>query len=48
MNTENSDEATSETLKRATVIMTLTAWDMYVEDVASDLIEVKYGIVIGA
>ncbi|EIO4561443.1 HEPN domain-containing protein [Vibrio parahaemolyticus] len=37
-----------EVLKRATLIMTLTAWETYVEDVAKEVIDAKYGVVIGS
>ncbi|HCE4548174.1 TPA: hypothetical protein NGR73_004604 [Vibrio parahaemolyticus] len=37
-----------EVLKRATLIMTLTAWETYVEDVAEELIQSKYGMVMGS
>ncbi|TOH24125.1 HEPN domain-containing protein, partial [Vibrio parahaemolyticus] len=37
-----------EALKRATLIMTLTAWETYVEDIASELIAAKYGMVMGS
>ncbi|MDF5586119.1 HEPN domain-containing protein [Vibrio parahaemolyticus] len=37
-----------EALKRATLIMTLTAWETYVEDIASELIAAKYGMIMGS
>jgi demethoxyubiquinone hydroxylase (CLK1/Coq7/Cat5 family) len=37
-----------EVLKRASLIMTLTAWETYVEDVASELIQTKYAMVMGS
>ncbi|MGR5517100.1 HEPN domain-containing protein [Vibrio harveyi] len=36
-----------EVLKRATLIMTLTAWETYVEDIAKELVDAKYGVVKG-
>jgi len=48
MNTDNFTNQPPEVLKRATLIMTLTAWETYVEDVASELIEAKYGMVMGS
>ncbi|MGY0564498.1 MAG: HEPN domain-containing protein [Paraglaciecola chathamensis] len=37
-----------EVLKRAALIMALTAWETYVEDVAAELINEKYGMVMGS
>ncbi|MGY5540569.1 HEPN domain-containing protein [Vibrio brasiliensis] len=37
-----------EVLKRATLIMTLTAWETYVEDIAKELVDAKYGVVKGS
>ncbi len=40
-------EAAPEVLKRATLIMVLTAWETYVEDVATELFNGKFGILKG-
>jgi hypothetical protein len=48
MNSGDSNNQPPEVLKRAALIMTLTAWETYVEDVASELIEKKYGVVMGS
>ncbi|MBE3705408.1 hypothetical protein HJ207_23360 [Vibrio parahaemolyticus] len=37
-----------EVLKRASLIMTLTAWETYVEDIVTELINNKYGMVMGS
>ncbi|WP_272166401.1 HEPN domain-containing protein [Vibrio diabolicus] len=44
----NSNTQPPEVLKRATLIMTLTAWETYVEDVAKELVDAKYGVVMGS
>ena len=45
----NSSETESapEVLKRATLIMALTAWETYVEDVATELFNRKFGVLNG-
>lgn len=43
----NSNSQPPEVLKRATLIMTLTAWETYVEDIAKELVDAKYGVEIG-
>ncbi|BDY05265.1 HEPN domain-containing protein [Ferrimonas sp. YFM] len=48
MNHHNSCTRPPEVLKRATLIMTLTAWETYIEDVAAELINAKYGMVMGS
>ena len=48
MNHCDSGMRPPEVLKRATLIMTLTAWETYVEDIASELINAKYGMVMGS
>lgn len=48
MNAGDCTEQPPEVLKRATLIMSLTAWETYIEDVASELIEEKYGMVMGS
>ncbi|WP_047043159.1 HEPN domain-containing protein [Vibrio mexicanus] len=48
MNNCDNDTRPPEVLKRATLIMTLTAWETYVEDVATELINAKYGMVMGS
>jgi hypothetical protein len=37
-----------EVLKRASLIMTLTAWETYVEDIATEMFNDKFGIIIGS
>jgi len=37
-----------EVLKRATLIMILTAWETYVEDLASEMLNSKFGILKGS
>lgn len=44
----DSNSQPPEVLKRATLIMTLTAWETYVEDVAKELVDAKYGVVMGS
>jgi demethoxyubiquinone hydroxylase (CLK1/Coq7/Cat5 family) len=48
MNAADCANQPPEVLKRASLIMTLTAWETYVEDVASELIETKYAILMGS
>jgi hypothetical protein len=48
MNTNGNLNQPPEVLKRATLILTLTAWETYVEDIAAELIEAKYGMVMGS
>lgn len=45
----NSKDDTSppEALKRAALIMTLTAWETYVEDIATELFSNKFGVLKG-
>ncbi|AIV07367.1 hypothetical protein LA59_18085 [Vibrio harveyi] len=44
----SSNSQPPEVLKRATLIMTLTAWETYVEDIAKELVDAKYGVVKGS
>ncbi len=44
----DSTEQPPEVLKRATLIMALTAWETYVEDIAKELVDAKYGVVKGS
>ena len=44
----NRPSSGPEVLKRATLIMILTAWETYVEDVATELFERKFGILKGS
>jgi hypothetical protein len=44
---KSPDEIPSEALKRASLIMTLTAWETYVEDVATELFTSKFGVLQG-
>ncbi|EMF8899508.1 hypothetical protein CGJ47_00360 [Vibrio parahaemolyticus] len=44
----HSNSQPPEVLKRATLIMTLTAWETYVEDIAKELVDAKYGVVMGS
>lgn len=44
----NSKSQPPEVLKRATLIMTLTAWETYVEDIAKELVDAKYRVVKGS
>jgi hypothetical protein len=44
----NSNSQPPEVLKRATLIMTLTAWETYVEDIAKELVDAKYRVVKGS
>ena len=39
--------AAPEVLKRATLIMTLTAWETFVEDIATEIFESKFGALVG-
>jgi hypothetical protein len=48
LNSSGDSNQPPEVLKRAALTMTLTAWETYVEDVASELIEAKYGMVMGS
>lgn len=48
LNNSTSDSNPPEVLKRASLIMALTAWETYVEDVAAELIQAKYGMVMGS
>jgi hypothetical protein len=48
MNAGDCTNKPPEVLKRASLIMTLTAWETYVEDVASELIETKFAMVMGS
>lgn len=41
------DVVPSEALKRAALIMTLTAWETYVEDIATELFANKFGVLKG-
>ncbi|WP_067587315.1 HEPN domain-containing protein [Endozoicomonas ascidiicola] len=44
----NDDSTAPEVLKRATLIMILTTWETYVEDVASELFDRKFGVLQGS
>ncbi|EKO3892737.1 hypothetical protein P0F23_000098 [Vibrio metschnikovii] len=44
----HSNSQPPEVLKRATLIMTLTAWETYVEDIAKELVDAKYGVIKGS
>lgn len=48
LNGSDSNSCPPEVLKRATLIMTLTAWETYVEDIAKELVNAKYGVVMGS
>lgn len=48
LNKAESKTQPPEVLKRATLIMTLTAWETYVEDIAKELVQSKYGMVMGS
>ncbi|MUK28429.1 HEPN domain-containing protein [Aliivibrio fischeri] len=48
MNNNENDYRPPEALKRATLILSLTAWETYVEDVVSELISVKYSMLMGS
>ncbi|MCG7500191.1 HEPN domain-containing protein [Vibrio sp. Of7-15] len=37
-----------EALKRASLILVLTAWETYVEDIATELFELKFGVLKGS
>ena len=37
-----------EVLKRATLIMVLTAWETYIEDLACEMLNSKFGILKGS
>lgn len=48
MNQDQSDKnAPPEALKRATLILVLTAWETYVEDIATELFNHKFGVLKG-
>ena len=44
---QSKDDAAPEVLKRATLIMVLTAWETYIEDVARELFSYKFGALKG-
>lgn len=46
LNTKD-DTSPPEALKRAALIMTLTAWETYVEDIATELFTNKFGVLQG-
>jgi hypothetical protein len=46
LNAKN-DAAPPDALKRAALIMTLTAWETYVEDIATELFTNKFGVLNG-
>jgi hypothetical protein len=48
LNKNESNNQPPAVLKRATLIMTLTAWETYVEDIAKELVDAKYGVVKGS
>ena len=48
INRGSNETPAPEVLKRATLIMILTAWETYVEDVASELFERKFGMLKGS
>lgn len=43
----SEDHKGSDALKRSTLIMTLTAWETYIEDVVTELFEQKFGALKG-
>ena len=47
INKEKSDTSPPEALKRASLILVLTAWETYVEDMATELFEQKFGALKG-
>ena len=47
MNNSNHEVA-PDVLKRAALIMTLTAWETYVEDMATELFNIKFGALQGS
>ena len=47
MNQDSAQKAPN-VLKRATLIMILTAWETYIEDIALELFEQKFGILKGS
>lgn len=48
MNNGAGDTRPPEVLKRAALIMILTAWETYIEDAVTELINEKYGMVMGS
>ena len=48
INSSESNEPVPEVLKRACLIMTLTAWETYVEDIATELFQNKFGALKGS
>lgn len=48
LNANNSTNLVPEVLKRACLIMTLTAWETYVEDIATELFNNKFGALKGS
>lgn len=48
LNSSNSTNLVPEVLKRACLIMTLTAWETYVEDIATELFQNKFGVLKGS
>ena len=48
INTSETNLPVPEVLKRACLIMTLTAWETYVEDIATELFQNKYSVLKGS
>lgn len=44
----NSTEKPPEVLKKASLILILTAWETYIEDLASELLELKFSALTGS
>ncbi|MGF1684998.1 HEPN domain-containing protein [Photobacterium minamisatsumaniensis] len=44
----NKQSPTPEALKRATLILILTAWETYIEDVAEEIFKNKFGVLLGS
>lgn len=47
-NKNDKNSKSLEVLKRASLIMVLTAWETYIEDVVSEIIDKKYSMVKGS
>lgn len=45
---KSSPHSAPEVLKRAALIMVLTAWETYVEDRVIEILDVKYGVIKGS
>ncbi|MCL6272149.1 HEPN domain-containing protein, partial [Sansalvadorimonas sp. 2012CJ34-2] len=48
INRSETEEPAPDVLKRATLVMILTAWETYVEDVACELFERKFSVLQGS